>query len=184
MFDRVLIHFCIDFFSQNYCLFVYWIWYLINILHHTIQYKSSNTILCTVKSTWPYVQHYLLDNESYNSISYGNTTGSMNMDIWVFGILNHLQFFEKGFHFPENLFQSWSIENVQNFISKKSRSLKRRAYFKILHLCSFCWLQNETSNKKYFCKKVLRQKGTQIPIKPVDKGNCSFLPWIWWIIFL
>ena len=27
----------------------------------------------------------------------------------------NFQFFEKGFRFPENLFQSYSIENVQNF---------------------------------------------------------------------
>ena len=27
----------------------------------------------------------------------------------------YTSFFEKGFRFPENLFQSWSIENVWNF---------------------------------------------------------------------
>ena len=45
-----------------------------------------------------------------------------------------LQTFEKGFYFPENLFQSWnwSIENVQNFhwLSHKSMPISQmEGYF-------------------------------------------------------
>ena len=44
-----------------------------------------------------------------------------------------LQFFEKGFRFPENLFQSKSIENVQNFpwlLHKNMPIFQAKGYFK------------------------------------------------------
>ena len=51
MFDRILNSPLYQLFSQNYCLYV--LMNLINIFHHI----SSNSVLRTIKSMWPYVQH-------------------------------------------------------------------------------------------------------------------------------
>ena len=46
------------------------------------------------------------------AILYGNDAFSILLLSTKNGVL---QFFEKGFHFPENQFQRKNIENVQNF---------------------------------------------------------------------
>ena len=63
---------------------------------------------------------------------------------------------------------------------KTCRSLKRRVILKIpsiafqKNLCSFCWLQNETSTKNPF--PVLRQKPpSNFAVKLAERSNHSFL---------
>ena len=69
---------------------------------------------------------------------------------------------------------------------KTCRSLKRRAIWKIpstafeKSLCSFCWLENETSKKKRF--PVLRQKKTN-PNFAVKMHGCFFTVYLMNYIF-
>ena len=56
-----------------------------------------------------------------------------NTGFWQSRRKTILQFFEKGLRFSENLFQSWSIENVQNFqwLWQKNMPIpKTEGYFK------------------------------------------------------
>ena len=117
--------------------------------------------------------------------------------IWcVFNVSNFnkktvIQFFEKGTRFTENLFQSHSIENVQNFDwchLKPCRSRKRIAILKISSavfrrtLCSFCWLWNETSKKRRF-PSVKTKTNKNFAVKLAGRSNHSFLLSIWGITF-
>ena len=83
-----------------------------------------------------------------------------------------LQFFEKGFRFPENLFQSWSIENVWNF-HRSSHNMpisQTEGYFQnpyyrfleqpMLFLLTLKWkllrksvFECEDKNQPKFCRK-------------------------------
>ena len=78
-----------------------------------------------------------------------------------------LQFFENVFRFPDNLFQSESIENVQGFhwLSHKNLPISQREdYYKslvtVLEEAMSFLLVLKTSKKKSF--GVLKQKPTQI----------------------
>ena len=56
----------------------------------------------------------------------------MHFNFSTFNYKTVFQFFEKGFRFPENLFQSWSIENLRNFhwLSHKNMSISQmEGYF-------------------------------------------------------
>ena len=98
-------------------------------------------------------------------VLYGNDAFS----ILVLDLKRVLQFFEKGFRFPENYFKL-KVLKTSNISTdchiKTCRSRKRRAILKIpstvfeKNLCSFRWLKKETFEKKHF--SLLRQKPTQI----------------------
>ena len=87
-----------------------------------------------------------------------------------FQLKNNTPVFRKRFLFSRKFVSKLKVLKIFKIFTdchiKTYRSLKRRAIFKIpsavfqKKLCSFCWLQDETSKKKRF--PVLREKPTQI----------------------
>ena len=94
-----------------------------------------------------------------------------------------LQFFEKGFRFPENLFQSWSIENVQNFhwLSYKNMPISQMEgfFWKFLVLLfkkiMFFLLALKSNLLEKTFPSVKTKTNSNFAVKLAERINHSFL---------
>ena len=101
------------------------------------------------------------------------------------------QFFEKSSRFPENLFQSESIENVWNFhwLSRKNRPISQtEGFFENTYYCFseepmlfLLALKWKLSEKTF--SNVKTKTNSSVAVKVTERSNHSFLLYTWWIKF-
>ena len=110
-------------------------WYIKSTLYKTeglkLKQNFQKTKLLTAKNLFfmidPFcTSHFICLNIGFWHASFVREWCVFNLS--AFNQETILQFFGKGFRFPENLFQSYSIENVQNFhwLSQTCWSYERR----------------------------------------------------------